>query len=96
MKRKDFERLVTSVKQAGAIRRGSLKPWRMTDFDPDDVRATRQKLGKSQEQFCPDDRRQCGNAAELGAGTSAARRSGPRALAGRGEKPCRRGGSSGP
>jgi putative transcriptional regulator len=51
MKRKDFERLVTSVKQAGAVRRGRLKPGRVTEFHPDDVRATRQKLGKSQEQF---------------------------------------------
>ena len=32
MKEKDFERLVTSVKQAGAIRRGQLKPGRTTDF----------------------------------------------------------------
>jgi len=51
MKRKDFERLVASVKQAGAIRRGSLKAGRVTEFHPDDVRATRAKLGKSQEEF---------------------------------------------
>jgi putative transcriptional regulator len=51
MKRKDFERLVASVKQAGAIRRGRLKPGRVTEFHPDDVRETRLKLGKSQEEF---------------------------------------------
>lgn len=51
MKRKDFERLVTSIKQAGAIRKGRLNPGRVTDFRPDDVRATRLKLGKSQEEF---------------------------------------------
>ena len=31
MRPKDFDRLVTSIKQAGAIRRGRLKPGRMTD-----------------------------------------------------------------
>jgi putative transcriptional regulator len=51
MKKKDFERLVASVKQAGAIRRGRLKPGRVTEFRPEDVRATRLKLGQSQEEF---------------------------------------------
>jgi len=51
MKRKDFARLMASVKQAGAIRRRRLKPGRVTEFHPDDVRATRHKLGKSQEEF---------------------------------------------
>lgn len=51
MKRKDFDRLVTSVKQAGAIRRGRLKPGRVTEFQPEEVRATRLKLGQSQEEF---------------------------------------------
>ena len=51
MKQKDFERLVASVKQAGAIRRGQLKPGRVTEFRPEDVRAIRDKLEKSQEEF---------------------------------------------
>jgi putative transcriptional regulator len=51
MKQKDFDRLVTSIKQAGAIRRGRLKPGRVTEFRPDDVRAIRTKLDKSQAEF---------------------------------------------
>ena len=37
MRQKDFDRLVTSVKQAGAIRRGQIKPARTTEFQPEDV-----------------------------------------------------------
>ena len=51
MKQKDFDRLVASVKQAGAIRRGQLKPRRITEVRPEDVRAIRGKLEKSQEEF---------------------------------------------
>ena len=51
MKQKDFDRLVTSVKQAGAIRRGHLKPGRTTDFRPEDVQAIRARLKKSQQEF---------------------------------------------
>jgi putative transcriptional regulator len=51
MRQRDFDRLVTSIRQAGAIRRGELKPARVTEFRPDDVRAIRAKLGKSQEEF---------------------------------------------
>jgi putative transcriptional regulator len=51
VKQKDFDRLVASVKQAGAIRRGQLKPGRVTEFRPEDVRAIRGKLEKSQEEF---------------------------------------------
>jgi len=51
VKLKDFDRLVTSVKQAGAIRRGQLKPGRVTEFRPEDVRAIRVQLEMSQEEF---------------------------------------------
>jgi putative transcriptional regulator len=51
VKQKDFDRLVASVKQAGGIRRGQLKPGRVTEFRPEDVRAIRGKLEKSQEEF---------------------------------------------
>ncbi len=48
MKQKDFDRLVASVKQAGTIRRGHLKPGRATDFRPEDVQAIRAWPKKSQ------------------------------------------------
>jgi putative transcriptional regulator len=51
MKQNDFDRLVASVKQAGAVRRGQLKPGRVTELQVEDVRAIRSKLAKSQEEF---------------------------------------------
>ena len=51
MRQNEFNRLVASIKQAGAIRRGRLKPSRVTEFRPDDVRAIRVKLAKSQAEF---------------------------------------------
>ena len=51
MKQNDFDRLVASVKQAGAIRRGQLKPGRVTELQAENVRAIRSKLAKSQEEF---------------------------------------------
>jgi putative transcriptional regulator len=51
VKQKDFERLVTSVKQAGAIRRGQLKSGRTTNFRPEGVQAIRTRLKKSQHEF---------------------------------------------
>ena len=51
MRNKDFKNLVTSIRQAGAIRRGERRPSRTFDFKPDDVRAIRRILGKSQTEF---------------------------------------------
>jgi putative transcriptional regulator len=51
MKDAAFEELLTSVRQAGRIRRGTLKPSRVTTFRPADVRAVRAKLGTSQAEF---------------------------------------------
>jgi putative transcriptional regulator len=51
MKDNDFQKIVQSVKQAGKIRRGTMKPSRVTDFNPADVRAIRKKLDKSQSEF---------------------------------------------
>jgi putative transcriptional regulator len=51
MRQTDFDRLVASVKQAGAIRRRQLKPGRVTELQAEDVRAIRTKLAKSQEEF---------------------------------------------
>jgi putative transcriptional regulator len=51
MKKKDFADLVDSVRQAGRIRRGEAQPSRVTEFAPVDVKAIRQRLGKSQAEF---------------------------------------------
>ena len=51
MKENDFQKLVQSVKQAGKIRRGTMKASRVTSFNPADVRAIRKKLNKSQSEF---------------------------------------------
>jgi putative transcriptional regulator len=51
MKKRHFDKLVASVKQAGQIRRGRLKPSRVTTFKPADVTGVRLRLGKTQSQF---------------------------------------------
>ena len=51
MKKKDFDKLTASIKQAGKIRRGEAKPSRVTEFAPVDVKTIRQKLRKSQAEF---------------------------------------------
>ena len=51
MKKKDFDKLVASVKQAGKIKRGKLKPTRVFRFKPADIKAIREKLGVSQSEF---------------------------------------------
>jgi len=51
MKKKDFESLVASIREAGRIRRGEAKPSRVTEFAPVDVKAIRRRLRISQSQF---------------------------------------------
>jgi putative transcriptional regulator len=51
MKATAFDELMTSVRQAGRIRRGTLRPSRVAVFRPADVRAVREKLGTSQPEF---------------------------------------------
>jgi DNA-binding transcriptional regulator YiaG len=51
VKRGDFNHLVSSVKQAGSIRPERLKAGRVTEFRAEDVRAIRNKLAMSQEEF---------------------------------------------
>jgi putative transcriptional regulator len=51
MKKKQFDELVTSIRQAGKIRRGEMKPARVTKFTPMDIKAIRQRLGRSQSEF---------------------------------------------
>ena len=51
MKNGAFKQLVQSIRQAGRIRRGTLKPARTTTFKPADVKVIRAKVGQSQAQF---------------------------------------------
>ncbi len=52
MRSKDFEELVESVKQAGKIKRGELKPSRSFEFKPADIKSVREKkLRVSQSEF---------------------------------------------
>ena len=43
----DFSELLASIKQAGAIKRGSIKPSRITKLELPDVQSIRGKLGLS-------------------------------------------------
>jgi putative transcriptional regulator len=51
VKQSAFQELMSSVRQAGRIRRGTLKPGRTTVFKPEDVKAIRASLGASQTEF---------------------------------------------
>ncbi len=51
MKETDFSNLVESIRQAGRIRRGSMKPSRVTRFEQVHVKKIRQRLRKSQSEF---------------------------------------------
>jgi hypothetical protein len=51
VKKKDFDKLVASIKQAGKIKHGKLKPARVFHFKPADIKAVREKLNVSQSEF---------------------------------------------
>jgi putative transcriptional regulator len=51
MKRDAFDELTRSVREAGTMRRGTVKAARSVSFDPADVKAIRSKLRKSQSEF---------------------------------------------
>ena len=51
MKDAAFQELLSSVRQAGQIRRGTRRPSRSTTFQPTDVQVVRAKLGASQAEF---------------------------------------------
>jgi putative transcriptional regulator len=51
MIKKDFNSLLTSVKQAGKIRRGKMKPSRVFSYSVPDVKAIRERLHVSQNEF---------------------------------------------
>jgi putative transcriptional regulator len=47
MNKQDFDGLYANIRQAGAIRRGEVKPSRVTEFPSADVKTIRQQLGTS-------------------------------------------------
>jgi putative transcriptional regulator len=51
MKKQLFDELVESIKEAGKIHRSEVQASREFVFDPQDVRAIREKLRKSQSEF---------------------------------------------
>ncbi len=51
MKKNDFEELVSSVRQAGKIRRKKMEPSRVYRYRAADIKKIREKLGKSQPEF---------------------------------------------
>ena len=51
MKDTAFQELLTSIRQAGKVRRGMMKPVRVTTFRPADVKSVREKLKASQAEF---------------------------------------------
>jgi len=51
MKENDFNNLLESIKQAGKIKKGKIRPGRKFEFSPLDIKTIRDKLDKSQSQF---------------------------------------------
>jgi putative transcriptional regulator len=51
MKDDNFKELVESVRQAGEIRRQRMKPSRVFNFNPTDVKKIRERLGRTQAEF---------------------------------------------
>jgi putative transcriptional regulator len=51
MKKQDVDNLVGSIREAGRIRRGEVKPSRVREVAPVDVKAIRRRIGKSQSEF---------------------------------------------
>ncbi len=51
MNKADFNKLTERIRQAGKIRRGTMKPARVRLIAPEDIRSIRQKLRKSQSEF---------------------------------------------
>ena len=51
MKKASFDKLLESVKQAGRVRRGEMRPGRVFHFNPADIKKIRLRLRKSQAEF---------------------------------------------
>jgi putative transcriptional regulator len=51
MEKNNFDQLIESIKQAGKIKRGEVKPAREFHFSPADIKEIRLKMKKSQAEF---------------------------------------------
>ncbi|MDD9985756.1 MAG: NadS family protein [Spirochaetaceae bacterium] len=51
MREQDFNELVTSIHEAGEVKRGIRKPSRMFEIRPVDIKAVRRKLRRTQSEF---------------------------------------------
>ncbi|HEY3128558.1 MAG TPA: NadS family protein [Acidobacteriota bacterium] len=51
MKKHEFDKLATSVKEAGRIKRDELRAGRITELAPAKIKSIRLKLKKSQSEF---------------------------------------------
>ena len=51
MKKNNFDELLSSVKQAGKVRRKKMKPGRRFRYRPADIKAIREQLEMSQPEF---------------------------------------------
>ena len=51
MNQSDFKKLVTSIKQAGDIKKGKIPASRKYEFAPPDIKQIRKRLHKSQSEF---------------------------------------------
>ncbi len=51
MNQSDFKKLVTSIKQAGDIKKDKMPASRQYEFTPPDIKQIRKRLNKSQSEF---------------------------------------------
>lgn len=49
MRKADFEKLMESIREAGRVYRGEVKPSRVTIMNPSDVKTVRKQLGLTQQ-----------------------------------------------
>ena len=51
MNKADFDKLTGSIRQAGKIKRGTMKAPRVRIIEPEDIRSIRKRLKKTQSEF---------------------------------------------
>ena len=51
MRQEDYDKLVKSIKQVGAIKKGEFAPSRRFDFGPLDIKVIRENLHQSKSEF---------------------------------------------
>ncbi len=51
MNKADFDKLTESIRQAGKIKRGTMKASRVRIIEPEDIRSIRKRLKKTQSEF---------------------------------------------